>query len=210
MFQSASIVDPDVSGWDTSNITDMGFLFRSALVANPDVSNWNTSNVIDMQLMFRNTPFFNSSLVNFDMTSVESANNMLSNSRMSRINYDATLISWSSQSLNSGVNFRAIGMQYCNAETERIDIINNFSWNINADTKFCSAIVIDPGGITTTGLTIPENAGTGSFTLELGSQPFTDVVIDVSSNDINEVTVDLASLTFTNINWNIPQTVTVT
>lgn len=56
-------------------------------------------------------------------------------------------------------------------------------------------------------------AGAGSpqtFTVVLNTQPTTDVVIDVSSNDTTEGTVSPSSLTFTNANYNTPQTVTVT
>jgi len=73
-----------------------------------------------------------------------------------------------------------------------------------------ATIVIDTTGITTTGITVLENAGTEDFNVRLGTQPATDVVVDFVSNDTNEATVASASLTFTNTNWNIDQTVTVT
>jgi len=62
----------------------------------------------------------------------------------------------------------------------------------------------------TNNLTVDENAGSETFTVVLGEQPTTDVVVDVISGDIVEATVNPATLTFTNTNWNIPQTVTVT
>ncbi len=64
--------------------------------------------------------------------------------------------------------------------------------------------------VTPTTLTVGENGGTGTFTVVLDAQPATDVVINVTSNAIAEGTVDVATLTFTNTDWNIPQTVTVT
>ncbi len=59
-------------------------------------------------------------------------------------------------------------------------------------------------------LTVNENAGTGIFTVVLDAQPATDVVFDVSSDDINEATVDKPTLTFTTTDWNTPQEVIVT
>jgi len=55
-----------------------------------------------------------------------------------------------------------------------------------------------------------ENAGTASFTARLNTQPTADVVINLSSSNTNEGTIDKAQLTFTSANWSSPQTVTVT
>ena len=58
--------------------------------------------------------------------------------------------------------------------------------------------------------TVVEGATTATFTVVLGAQPDSDVVISVTSGDTGEATVSAANLTFTNGNWNTPQTVTVT
>ena len=63
--------------------------------------------------------------------------------------------------------------------------------------------------LSTTTLALTEGGATGTFTVVLNSEPTTDVVIDISSND-SAATVDLSQLTFTNLNWDTPQTVTVT
>ena len=76
---------------------------------------------------------------------------------------------------------------------------------INADDD-TAAIIITPlaGRITTEGL------GTTNFTVRLNSQPTADVTIGLSSDDTTEGTVSPSTLTFTSINWNTAQTVTVT
>jgi uncharacterized delta-60 repeat protein len=69
-----------------------------------------------------------------------------------------------------------------------------------------------PPGITvtpTSGLVTTEAGGTASFSVVLDSQPTADVTIAVSSSDTTEGTVSVSSLTFTPLNWNIAQTVTV-
>ena len=71
----------------------------------------------------------------------------------------------------------------------------------------------DTAGITVSpafGLTTTEAGGTATFTIVLNSQPTADVTIGLSSSDTTEGTVSPASVTFTNANWNTPQTVTVT
>jgi len=55
-----------------------------------------------------------------------------------------------------------------------------------------------------------ENGGTASFTARLNTEPGEDVVINLSSSNTNEGTIDTAQLTFTSVNWSTPQTVTVT
>jgi len=62
----------------------------------------------------------------------------------------------------------------------------------------------------TTGLVTTEAGGTATFTIVLETQPTGSVTIGLSSSDLTEGTVSLASLTFTTSNWNTPQTVTVT
>tara|TARA_R110002049_G_scaffold272291_1_gene449775 strand:- start:7112 stop:13801 length:6690 start_codon:yes stop_codon:yes gene_type:complete len=64
--------------------------------------------------------------------------------------------------------------------------------------------------VSETTLTIDENAGTGTFTIVLDTEPASNVVFNISSDDTDQATVDSALLTFTTANWNIPQMITVT
>ena len=71
----------------------------------------------------------------------------------------------------------------------------------------------DTAGVTvtpTSGLTTSEAGGTATFTVVLNTQPTADVTIGLSSSDTTEGTVSPPSVTFTPLNWNVPQTVTVT
>ncbi|MBI5759605.1 MAG: VCBS repeat-containing protein, partial [Planctomycetales bacterium] len=61
-----------------------------------------------------------------------------------------------------------------------------------------------------TGLTTTEAGGTATFTVRLGNQPTANVTMPISSSDTTEGMLDKATLSFTNSNWNLPQTVTVT
>ena len=47
--------DTDLNDIDTSEITDMSYMFRYSEF-NVDISNWDVSNVKDMSFMFTNTP----------------------------------------------------------------------------------------------------------------------------------------------------------
>jgi uncharacterized delta-60 repeat protein len=57
---------------------------------------------------------------------------------------------------------------------------------------------------------VSESGSTDSFTVVLNTQPGSNVVINVSSGDTGEATVPSTDLTFTSLNWDTPQTVTVT
>ena len=71
----------------------------------------------------------------------------------------------------------------------------------------------DSAGITVTpfaGLVTTEAGGTDTFTVVLNSQPTANVQLALSSDNTSEGTVDApTTLTFTPVNWNAPQTVTV-
>jgi hypothetical protein len=71
----------------------------------------------------------------------------------------------------------------------------------------------DTPGITANpnaGLVTTEAGGTATFSVTLNSQPNADVVLSVTSNNPTEGTVSPTTLTFTDADWNIPQTVTIT
>jgi hypothetical protein len=65
--------------------------------------------------------------------------------------------------------------------------------------------VAETGGSTS----VAETGTTDTFTIVLDAQPNSDVVFAITSSDTGEATVTSA-LTFTNANWDTPQTVTVT
>jgi hypothetical protein len=61
------------------------------------------------------------------------------------------------------------------------------------------------------GSTIVGESGTlDAFTVVLGTQPASNVVLSVAGSDAGEATIAPGSLTFTSANWSTPQTVTVT
>jgi hypothetical protein len=62
----------------------------------------------------------------------------------------------------------------------------------------------------TTGLQTSENGDTASFTIILTSQPIASVTIPLSSSDTTEGTVSSSNVVFTEANWNVSQTITVT
>lgn len=66
-------------------------------------------------------------------------------------------------------------------------------------------IVVTP----TSGLTTSEAGASSTFTVVLTRQPTAAVAVWLSSSNLNEGTVAPSSLTFTSVNWNAPQVVTI-
>ncbi len=67
--------------------------------------------------------------------------------------------------------------------------------------------------ISTTSLTVDENSGTAKYTVVLNSEPSGNVTITLAitpRSDTNIAMVKPTTLTFTRVNWNIAQSVTVT
>jgi PKD repeat protein len=63
---------------------------------------------------------------------------MFNNAGLNTCNYDNTLQGWSTLDLTPNLDLGAIGISYCNSETERQSIIDNFGWTINGDELNCS------------------------------------------------------------------------
>ena len=167
MFSSADNFNQDISSWDVSAVTDMSFMFLGTQDFDQDISDWDVSNVTDMNSMFHATfafnngglpldwantgmvtnmndlfflaDSFNQDISLWDVSSVIDMSDMLGGCAMDRDNYDAALISWASQSLQSGVSLGATGLKYCNGEAARNILINSFSWAISGDTKECGS-----------------------------------------------------------------------
>jgi hypothetical protein len=74
------------------------------------------------------------------------------------------------------------------------------------DNEVADFVIVQSDGTTQ----VNENGSTDTFTVALGAQPGSTVVLTILNSDAGEATASATSLTFTPANWNTPQTVTVT
>ena len=84
---------------------------------------------------------------------------------------------------------------------KNLDAPNVVILNLDDDTP---GIIVDKSS----DLTTTEGGGTATFTLQLATQPKSDVAINLSSSNAVEGEVTPGIVTFTAVNWNAPQTVT--
>lgn len=71
MFNSAvTFNDPDISDWDTSNVTNMSKLFAWATTFNQPLHKWDTSKVTNMTQMFSEAHKFNQPINDWDTSNV--------------------------------------------------------------------------------------------------------------------------------------------
>jgi surface protein len=70
----------NINSWNTTNVTNMSYLYRGAKVFNQFIGDWNTQNVINMSGMFQYTPAFNQPIGNFNTTNVTNMSYMFADS----------------------------------------------------------------------------------------------------------------------------------
>lgn len=131
MFMDAAQFNQDVSGWSVGNVTNMEETFSYALAFNQGLSNWDVRKVVNMSGMFMTTVAFNQDLSKWQIPSLQEAYAMFTGSRLSTVNYDKLLISWSQQSVQPDVYFDGAAL-YCNsAEAQNILTSPPNNWVIN-------------------------------------------------------------------------------
>ena len=69
-------LNPDISSWDTSNVTNMEWMFSTTSSFNQDIGDWDTSKVTNMSSMFNNALSFNQDIGNWDVSSVTNMGGM--------------------------------------------------------------------------------------------------------------------------------------
>jgi CSLREA domain-containing protein len=69
-----------------------------------------------------------------------------------------------------------------------------------------TVVIVTP----TTGLIVNEGGSTATFSVSLSTAPTADVIFSLASSLTGEVVLSTNTITFTTVNWNIPQVITIT
>lgn len=73
LFYAATTFNQRIDSWDTSNVTNMSYVFAVCSVFNQDLSGWDTSNVTNMNGMFYYCNVFNQDLSGWCVSKIPSS-----------------------------------------------------------------------------------------------------------------------------------------
>ena len=140
LFQDAYFFNQPIGDWDVSSVTDMNYMI-SAYSFNQPIGEWDVSNVTTLGSMF-STSAFNQDIGDWDVSNVTDMSFMFFEAGLNTCNYDNALQGWSALDLTPNVELYVVGIKYCNSETERQSIIDNFGWIIFGDELSCSDVCL--------------------------------------------------------------------
>lgn len=90
MFDSASVFNENINGWETGNVVNMEGMFRAATAFNQPLDQWDTSRVTNMSRMFESATVFNQNIDSWETGNVTDMSQMFRNTRF----FDQPLASW--------------------------------------------------------------------------------------------------------------------
>ena len=95
----------DISGWDTSNVTDMHGMFADAKSFNQNIDSWDVSHVTNMSMMFFKAYGFNQPIDSWDVSNVTNMGGMFLNA----FRFNQPIGSWDVSSVTNmnGMFYRA-------------------------------------------------------------------------------------------------------
>jgi surface protein len=94
-FKIAQAFNKNIGSWDTSKVTTMGEMFWGATSFNQDISLWNTSSVTSMSSMLQGLISFNQDIGGWDVSKVTSMDYMLNGAT----NFDQNLSLWNTSNV---------------------------------------------------------------------------------------------------------------
>ena len=92
------VFNGDISGWDTSKVTNMKYMFLGATSFNASIGNWDTSKVKNMKDMFDGATSFNQDISGWDTGQVKDMENMFRGATA----FSKDISGWDVEAVNTG------------------------------------------------------------------------------------------------------------
>lgn len=129
-FQGVDYQIESIFDWDTSNVTDMSYLFADAQIR-PSLAGWDVSSVTDMSYMFQNTDYqLNDYMANWDTSNVTTMKGMFEGAER----FNGSVENWNTS------NVTDMSFMFHNANQFNRDLGN---WNTGSVTNMESMFDID-------------------------------------------------------------------
>lgn len=135
IFRDCSVLNCDLSGWDTSLATSISGAFQGATVFNGNITTWNTSNVLSASGTFQNAVAFNQDISIWNMGNLHTLNQIFSGAS----SFNQPIGAWNL----SGLTTIALVSTFQNASSFNHDLnmwdvsgINNLGSTFNGATAF--------------------------------------------------------------------------
>ena len=177
MFYGASIFNQNISGWNTSQVTNMAGVFALAREfnnggqsLNTSGNSWNTSQVTTMESMFNNASVFNQNVGNWDTSQVTKMNSMF----FATMAFNQNIGNWNTSQVTNMANMFG-GAFVFNNGGQSLNTSGN-SWNTsqvtNMDGMFRDAYVFNRniGNWDTSKVTNMQNMFANAYAFNNGGQ----------------------------------------
>ena len=146
--QTVTVGPNTYTAWDVQNIQSFTFMFYGCADFNQPLNNWDTGSATNMGNMFFQCGSFDQSLAAWNISGVTSFGNQFGYLlNLSTTNYDATLVSWNNQSvqtLTQNVDFGNSVPSCDNAASNgafaaRANLMTSNKWNVSIVDKFSTS-----------------------------------------------------------------------
>ena len=188
-FYQCSKFNQDISAWNVSSCSNFDKLFYLNVLFNQDIGGWNTGAATTMVDMLDGNPSgaFDQDISSWDIADVtDFGTNFMREQTLSTANYDALLIAWDGQSVQSGLTLDFGDSEYTGGGTAaaaRANLISSDSWTISD-----GGAVVVPSPFTFTVDTTDSGSASDTFVLPLISDGVIDIDVDWGDSSTDTIT----------------------
>ena len=198
MFYNNTSFNRDISGWDTSSVTNISYMFSGATAFNGDISSWDTSSMMNMSYMFNGATAFNQNISGWDTSSATTFRYMF----RSASSFNQDIFSWDTSSVTTFVkmfwNATAMASTYSNisgSSGESYENLFDTSPTLSSSTPADNATNVIKDGTIVLNFSKNVVVGSGNITIKIASSDVSIETIEVNNPEVtgsgtSQITID--------------------